>query len=99
MHECHRSPGIIPTNFECVLRVRLLSTPLIPQQPEGSSVQGLSCISNQPSLLSAFAFSVIERETTTSYCTSPSKREAAAMGRGLPTTVVCRVPLVSPQKP
>lgn len=34
-----------------------------------------------------------------SYYTSPTKREATPVGRGLPTVVVCRLPLVSPQKP
>lgn len=42
-----------------------------------------------------------------SYYTSPTKREATPVGRGLPTVVVCQLPtvvvcglpLVSPQKP
>lgn len=40
----------------------------IPQQQEDSGIQALSCISNQPSLQSAFPLSVPEREKMISYC-------------------------------
>lgn len=63
----------------------------IPQHQDYFGIQALSCISNQPSLQSAFPFSVVEREKMISYCVPlplrgrlPPQGEACHHG-GLPS--------------